>query len=228
MLIGTGMISTSFYKFKDNKNIIIFASGVSNSNEKRKECFLREFNLLKKISNKNKNKKIIYFSTCSIFDKSISNSKYIKHKLKIEKYIKKNIKKYIIFRLPIVIGKTSNPHTLFNFIKEKILNNEPIDIYKFSHRYIIDVDDLGEILSLMILSKKYNNKTLNISFNNKQPVIKIVKKIENILQKKIKKNIIKKGYNYDINNKRFLNFLKKNNIKVNKNYNSKVLTKYLK
>jgi hypothetical protein len=52
MIIGSGFIANSFRKFYfDRKNILIFASGVSNSKEKKKKNFEREVNLLKKYSN---------------------------------------------------------------------------------------------------------------------------------------------------------------------------------
>jgi hypothetical protein len=46
MLIGKGMIANIFSSYKNDDNILIFASGVSNSNEKNKQEFLREKNLI--------------------------------------------------------------------------------------------------------------------------------------------------------------------------------------
>ena len=46
MVIGNGMIANRFASYKDDDNIFIFASGVSNSKETNEEHFLREVQLL--------------------------------------------------------------------------------------------------------------------------------------------------------------------------------------
>ena len=90
MVLGNGLVANGFEIYKENDNVIIFASGVSNSGEKRKKEFKRELTLLKNI--KIDNEVLIYFSTCSIFDKTLKNSLYVLHKKEIENYISNNIK----------------------------------------------------------------------------------------------------------------------------------------
>ena len=63
MIIGNGLIANSFLD-SDLNNIIIFASGVSNSKEENLLEFDREKKLLLRIIYENFNKKIVYFSTC--------------------------------------------------------------------------------------------------------------------------------------------------------------------
>ena len=55
-----------FIKYADNKDVLIFASGVSNSLETSPVEFGREQFLLEKILAEHSQKKIIYFSTCSM------------------------------------------------------------------------------------------------------------------------------------------------------------------
>ncbi|MEO7119531.1 MAG: hypothetical protein ABIY62_00460 [Ginsengibacter sp.] len=43
MVIGNGMIANRFISYKNNDDVIIFASGVSNSKDTIEENFLREF-----------------------------------------------------------------------------------------------------------------------------------------------------------------------------------------
>ena len=119
MVIGNGLIANAFNQYKNNDDVIIFASGVSNSSNNKIEEFEREINLLNEylISDK----KLIYFSTCSITDNS-KKSDYINHKIFMENFIKSNHNNYIIFRLPIVVGKCNNKNTFFNNIRDKILN----------------------------------------------------------------------------------------------------------
>ena len=52
MVIGNGMIARSFTKSKAINDVIIFACGVPNSNEDREQEYEREFNLIKRNSNK--------------------------------------------------------------------------------------------------------------------------------------------------------------------------------
>lgn len=67
MVIGNGMIANRFTNYKDDKEIVIFASGVSNSKNINKENFKKEFLLLEDIIKANPDKVITYFSTCSIY-----------------------------------------------------------------------------------------------------------------------------------------------------------------
>ena len=67
MIVGNGLIAKAFDNFKDDK-VIIFASGVSNSLEQRKQEFDREENILSNVINENPEKKIVYFSTCYFND----------------------------------------------------------------------------------------------------------------------------------------------------------------
>ena len=108
MIYGNGLIAKSFKKYHKNSKFIFFASGISNSQEIDKFKYAREIKLLKKVILKKRNNQIfIYFSSCSIFDPSKKNSLYVKHKLKIESIIK-TYDNYYIFRLPNVIGNSSN------------------------------------------------------------------------------------------------------------------------
>ena len=61
MVIGNGLIASAFERYKNNDDIIIFASGVSNSQETSELAFNREINLMKRYLNLDK--KLIYFST---------------------------------------------------------------------------------------------------------------------------------------------------------------------
>jgi len=47
MVIGNGMIAKAFSQYKNNPKVLLFASGVSRSNEKEEASFLREKELIK-------------------------------------------------------------------------------------------------------------------------------------------------------------------------------------
>ena len=86
MIIGNGILANAI-RFYDREDVIFFASGVSNSLEKNPAEFEREISLLKSVMNQHPDKKLIYFSTCSIYDASKTASPYVMHKLTIEKII---------------------------------------------------------------------------------------------------------------------------------------------
>ena len=81
MVIGNGMLAKAFGAFKDNPEVVIFASGVSNSKETNNDSFKREEKLLNKVISENNNSIIVYFSTCSVYDDSVNETNYVLHKI---------------------------------------------------------------------------------------------------------------------------------------------------
>src|SRR5687768_6321770 len=99
MVIGNGMIATRFNSYSTNEKFVIFASGVSNSVTTNSAHFAREDQLLHSVIEKNPNKTLVYFSTCSIYDHSMVQSPYVLHKLKMEETITATHPNFIIFRV---------------------------------------------------------------------------------------------------------------------------------
>lgn len=193
MLVGSGLISSAFLDYKDNDDVIVIASGISNSKETDYKKYQREIDMIGSfIGTKSK---VIYFSTISVFDESL-DSLYVKHKRYIEKLISSNFDNYLIFRLPIVIGKTSNNNTFINNIKGKIISDEIIYINNMSSIYIIDIDDIRRFLPDLINNR--NNQIINVVFDNKEFVFDVVQKIEILLSKEANKKIINGGFDFTI------------------------------
>lgn len=224
MVIGNGLVAKGFKVYEKNKNVIIFASGVSNSTEKRKKEFEREFTLIKNL--KVDNEILVYFSTCSIFDQTLKNSPYVLHKMKIENYISNNFKNYIIFRLPTLIGNTSNPNTLFNFFYNKIISGENIPTYKNAFRYLVDMDDVSKLLPQIIDNKKNWRKSINVVFKKPISTLNIIEEIEKELNLSANIELYDRGENFIIDNKYFLKLINLIGYKIESNYNSNVLKKY--
>ncbi len=183
MIVGNGMLAHEFSDYKDDNDIIIFASGVSNSSETRESEFKREKELLAKTIANISSEKIIYFSTCSMYDTYFDNSKYTKHKLHMESYIKKNVKNFIIVRLPQVMGRTNNKQQLMGFLYDKILNNEEFELFNVD-RNIIDAQDVKKILKYSLTNHLFNRETINIANPKNINMITLVNYIENIFGKK--------------------------------------------
>ena len=96
MIVGNGLVASAFAAFAEDDDYVIFASGVSNSQEKDPAAYQREFDLLR--SHLRPDTCLVYFSTCSIADQSRSHSHYIQHKIKVEEYIANHASDYVIFR----------------------------------------------------------------------------------------------------------------------------------
>ena len=222
MIIGNGLVAKSFKREKKFfKNIIVFASGLANSKNINKKEFVREKKLLKKFLNIKK-KKLIYFSTLDIFRKK--KNAYTRHKINIENILKKK-KNILIIRLPQLIGKSNNNHTIFNFLNFNLRINKKIKIFVNYYRNFIDVEDLIFYVKKLI-KNKINFNIINI-YNKKS--IKIVSLLKIFKKQGIIKNKI---FTLDKTNDNFFKnmtkFSRNKNIVINKkNYYKKLFKKYI-
>lgn len=106
-IIGHGDVASVL---PDREGVIFFASGVSNSKEKKQEPYDREMRLL---MSQDKTKHIVYFSSLCIYD---GDTEYARHKRVMENAIKHHWSSYTIIRLGnIDWGK--NPNTLLNYFR---------------------------------------------------------------------------------------------------------------
>ena len=223
MVIGNGSIAKVFkQEFGNDDSVIIFASGVSNSNEKNLNEYQRETILLQNTLTKFPEKKIVYFS--SISSKYV-NSQYFNHKVLMENLIIKNSNSFIIIRLPQIISNSGNQNNLINFLVNSIKNNHSLEIQKDVFRALIDVDDLKKVTLEVI--KNFNNKILNFSKVENLTVINLCKMIFEILDSKVE--IVEVPPKFDTpnldNSPEIDNILE--HIIDKKNYTNKILKKYL-
>ena len=198
MIIGSGLIANGFSDYLSRKDIVIFASGVSNSASVNEKDYKREENLLRNTLFRNKSKILVYFSTCSIYDISVNGSAYVKHKIKMEKIVKNHSNSFYIFRLPQVVGKTTSP-TLVNFLFLSIINNDDLKINKKSIRNLIDITDVFIIVNYLMTKKMYINEITNIASPYNISVLKIILLIEKILKKDAKYELVDGGGGQPIN-----------------------------
>jgi hypothetical protein len=134
MVIGSGDIASVL---PDRKDLKFFASGVSNSQEKRTSEFMRELDLL---ALQSRDVHIVYFSTLSVF---YADTPYTQHKRKMEMVIKAGFPKYTIIRIGnISWGK--NPHTLINYLKA-----HPEAELRDEYRYVISKDEFLHWINLI-------------------------------------------------------------------------------
>ena len=196
MIIGRGLIASQFTDV-DHKDVVIFASGVSNSSETRIEEFFREQNLVEQTLINNPKQLFVYFSTCSIYDSSKYNSPYVLHKLHIEELIKQQAKHYLILRVSNAVGKGGNPNLLMNYLSRQIINEQELNIHQHATRNLIDVEDVKNITLRYIESKDWN-KIVNVAYSENFNIPEIIKALEKNYTQSAKKTIENKGEHYSI------------------------------
>lgn len=193
MIIGNGLLASKFREYK-NSNVIIFASGVSNSLETRDCEFEREKKLLLETLNKNSGD-IVYFGSCSQYDPSLQSSAYVKHKIEMESLIKNKRDNYYILRLAQVVGKANN-QTFINYLYTEIINNRKINVWKNASRNLISTNLILDIASYIISNKMYGD--YNIAYFYNENVLEIVNCLGEVLDKNVQVNVLEKGEEYDI------------------------------
>lgn len=144
VVVGTGDIASVLI---DKEDVIFFASGVSNSQEKEEKEFDREERLLLK---QDWQKKLVYFSTLSIYYK---DTPYTRHKRKMEAMVKNIFPKHCIVRIGnITWGQ--NPNTIINYFKRN-----PNAKVEDGYRFLVDKE---EFLYWMNLIPNFNTE-MNIT-----------------------------------------------------------------
>tara|TARA_R110002074_G_scaffold53941_2_gene134742 strand:+ start:1061 stop:1744 length:684 start_codon:yes stop_codon:yes gene_type:complete len=226
VIVGGGLIAKAFSKkYENDDSVIIFASGVSNSEENNISNFTRERNLLSHFLCKYPNLKFIYFSTILI---DYKHNPYYTHKKEMEDLIKGNSKNYLIVRVPQLIGVSGNNNNLINYLITNIKNGINIDVYGDVKRALLDVGDLVNFIGYC----KDLSTCKSISVGGVEPisVVDLSKKIGYILNVepiiKIKVKNEDDGWT-KISDSTFNNFLIINKIK-SEGYTEKIIKKYIK
>ncbi|MDD3834991.1 MAG: NAD-dependent epimerase/dehydratase family protein [Sulfurimonas sp.] len=225
MIIGRGMLANAFSAYSENEDVLIFASGVSNSCLNEKSAFDREKKLLlESIANYPKCV-LVYFGTCSVEDPELCNSPYVMHKREMEELIEKSCKRYFIFRLSQVVGEGSSP-TLINFIVNKLQNRELFHVWKNSTRNLIDVDDVFKVADYLIKNNLYANEITNIATPISLSIFHIVEIIEELLGLRGDYEILPRGGSYDIDTLKIAHLFDEMLVCFDEKYPSMIIKKY--
>ena len=227
--IGNGFIAKNLKKIKSNLNkpYLLYCAGVSNSKSINKKEYQKEIRKIKNVISKIKKKTIlVYISTTSINDKNHNKDKYVSNKIKIENLIKDKVDKYIIIRLPQIIGKTKNPNVISNFLFNKIKNRKFFNAWVNSKRNLLDIDDVKKIVEKILKQKFKESFTVNIYNSKYTSVISLI----NILSKILNIKPMYKRLEFLDKNKVTKNKKKQNKIIIytSKNYLKNILKKYYK
>lgn len=226
MIIGNGLLGACFRKHekKLDHNVVIFASGVSNSSEISASEFDRELDLLYKYISKSFY--IVYFSTCSIFDETLKHSQYVQHKLNIEKILNSRGNALII-RLPQLVGYGGNKHTLLNFLSKNIESGSAFDVWVNAKRSLIDVDDVVYFTFKLIEHFIPNFCLINLAAPRTISIIELVNLIEKSIGKTANYRLVNAGSDYFIDVSQVRSLFSDYSLIFHDDYFDSIVMKYL-
>ena len=226
MVIGHGMIAKRFEVYHNDDRFAIFAAGVSNSKNRIDAHYKREIQLLEQTIKEHKEKIFVYFSTCSLYDPEEKQSAYITHKKQVEEIIQSNSKRFSIFRVSNLVGRSDNPNTVLNFFIYHIRNQINFDLWSKASRNLVDIDDMYKIVDNILQAGSYANGIINIANPSSYKVAEIVAAIENRWQMQANYVLIPKGSTFDIDISGISPIIKKLEIHFDDNYLVNLLEKY--
>ncbi|MFY0687767.1 MAG: NAD-dependent epimerase/dehydratase family protein [Cyclobacteriaceae bacterium] len=197
MVVGNGLLAKAFKSFENDDEVVIFASGVSNSSETKLVEYDREKNLLIKTLSENPALRLVYFSTCSIYDSFQNGNEYVRHKLRMEQEIINRSNNYLILRLSNVVGLTNNRNTLFNYLANCVKERQNIEVWSGATRNLLDIDHAFEITK-EIINKSAKSNIYNIANVHDFKVIDILSAIEKHFNLSSNSQLVDKGVGVSI------------------------------
>ena len=226
MVIGNGMLATKFMSFNTMKEIVIFASGVSNSALQKNEGYVREAKLLEETIQANPHARLVYFSTCSIYQPSLLQNKYVQHKLAMEALVQANASRYLLLRLSNPVGVTNNKYTVFNFFIEQLINRQPITVWQHAKRNLMDIDDVFNVSAHIIHNQLFKNEIVNIAHPKNFSVHEILQALEAYFKVTSNYTYINEGDEPKIDLQKVTPVYKELNVQFPENYLYFLLQKY--
>ncbi len=227
IVIGNGLVAKAFKNHSDQSDIVLFASGVSDSKTADRQDFEREQNLLLETVSLNRKIPLIYFSTCGIYDPDMQSTAYVRHKLLMENLIQKNSDSFIIFRVSNIVGFSNNKNTIFNYFINRLLNHEKISVWKHAYRNFADIDFVTRSVLLFLEDfSDWKNRTVNIAMKENTSVLELVYTLMDVYQMEAEIDLIDKGNNYSISVEDLCSVFMKKGMEVPSVDLKELITKY--
>ena len=197
MIVGNGLLAKAFCReFANEHDVVVFASGVSNSREHREEQFQREKEMLEAALDLGKF--LLYFSTCSMADAALAETMYVRHKREMEGLIFARADRKAVFRLPQVVGATPNPHTLTNYLHHQITSGSRFPVWLHARRNLIDVDDVAAIVTHLVRTGRADGQLINVACPYSVSIVELVQHFEEMLKIKANYELVPDGAGYAI------------------------------
>jgi nucleoside-diphosphate-sugar epimerase len=212
IVIGNGQLGSAF-KSEKMDDVLLLASGVSDSSCTNIDAFNRESSLVQHHLERNPNKKVVYFSSSALSaGDEYANTPYYVHKKQMENLIKSKTDQYYIFRIPQLFGCFISHKTIINHFYESILNGSSFKLYDDAYRYLIHIDDLKKL----VLAYLKNSQPVCVDLANPYSyrVLEIVQAIEKALNKKANYDVIQKTDKYELDLSEMKTFIENNHLSL--------------
>lgn len=229
MIIGNGLLARAFAPyFAARDDVVIFASGVSNSRETDPAAFARERAMLDRALDRAvaHDQLLVYFSSCSIADPELTQAPYVLHKHATEKLLAERAPRMAIFRLPQVVGRTPNPHTLTNYLHQTIASGKHFQVWNRARRNLIDVDDVAQIGRRLIERGDTINRAVNIACPYSVAVPDLVALFETVMDRQALYDLVDSGGSYHIDVDPAMSAAAETGVVMDQNYVIQLIRKY--
>lgn len=192
MIVGGGLLARAFEPhFGRDSEVVVFASGVSNSLETRASEFAREKRLLCQLL-EGEPRRIVYFGSCGVMSDEAELTPYMKHKQAMQSLVL-SAAGGLVFLLPQVVGRTQNHHTLTNFLRDHIVSGEHFTVWAHAERNLIDIDDIVSIGVRLAMTRPIQSNAISIAATRSLLMPEIVKIFERVLGKPANCTYVERG-----------------------------------
>lgn len=184
-VIGSGMMAQAFDAIATDKaSAIICASGVADSQTADSSAFRREHELLTKLARKasTTHSTLVFLSSAPVYgespgfraeaDPTSPTTPYGRHKLECERLVSNSGARYLILRLPNVVGSGGHPRQLIPALIAQSMSGSVV-VRTDATRDLLDVDDLVGITAGLLRSRA-QDLILNVASGVSTPVSMLV------------------------------------------------------
>ncbi len=191
-MIGGGLLAGAFASAAmTGPDAIICASGVSDSRCTDEYAFQRERTLLHDLTGRARARDavLVYFSAAPVYggvrgfrvesEDATPETPYGRHKLGCENIVVHSGARYLVLRLPNVVGPGGHPHQLIPSLVAQTLNGSVV-IWTAATRDLLDVDDLVAIVAALV-RQGIHNEILNVASGVSTPVVRMFEVIVAVL-----------------------------------------------
>lgn len=225
-VIGSGAIAARFADYNFQQSVCIFAGNIHCSTISDRALTDAEEELLKNALEQSRDKKVVYFSSCSILAPDAANTLYVQHKLRMEELVRSNASNYLIARLPRIVGFDEEPTSLLNYLVHSISAGEQFELWNNAIVNIIDMDDVHDIFSRAIQQAEFNNTTINVASSFDVAMPELVNIIETVLHNEAKCIECCQGSAYPIDVEPIRQIVDELGISFDRRYLERIFTKY--
>lgn len=225
MIVGNGLMAKVFsHMYADRPDVAIFAAGVSNSTETESAAFEREHRLLLERL-EGPCSKFVYFGSCAVGNPQETMTPYLAHKAAMESLVLRS-GKGMVLRLPQVVGRSDNTHTLTNFLYHHIISGEHFTVWSRAERNLIDVEDVASIASFVIDKQWGAYNMIPVAALKSTLIPSIVRTFEEVLGVKANFSMVDRGVPFPIDTSITENISHRMQIDLGDGYLERILRKY--